>query len=358
MREKTISELKIAANQEAVVTQFGSSIAYAKLEHPASHEAAAVAQVQGHSPAPVPHPTVMPVQQAAIAPAAVAPIHQPAVSPHPLRQPCASASAIWREVQPAHKQLGLAAERESLPPLAPMTLELPCELEPVSMQATASAPERGLITKPTAVATATWRQDQPISKPLSNSAPEAHSGVLHARTPGTRTGSWYSDSSSLNGQEPAKALQVAQEQRAPETPRRISGLRGILLSLGIREMGAASDSMTNGNGARANSLKTEPQAGQPAPMETFAVPVTPELEPVSVLVSAPLPTEPARTDTRGFFPSRMSAEPEFLHPTVETVENRKESHKRNGPGARQERGKAFDNIEILPSWRGQYKRRG
>jgi hypothetical protein len=53
-------------------------------------------------------------------------------------------------------------------------------------------------------------------------------------------------------------------------------------------------------------------------------------------------------------PKLVTATPEFLppRPTVEEAENSKPSRFKN----RRDRADDFDDVQILPSWRGQYRK--
>jgi hypothetical protein len=54
----------------------------------------------------------------------------------------------------------------------------------------------------------------------------------------------------------------------------------------------------------------------------------------------------------------VTAPPEFL-PPKSVVEKRETEHSRANNGtSRRDRREPYDDVEILPSWRGQYKKKG
>jgi len=54
---------------------------------------------------------------------------------------------------------------------------------------------------------------------------------------------------------------------------------------------------------------------------------------------------------------RVTAPPEFLPPKIEVESADKERSNASKAAARQDRRDSFDDVEILPSWHGQYKKR-
>jgi hypothetical protein len=71
----------------------------------------------------------------------------------------------------------------------------------------------------------------------------------------------------------------------------------------------------------------------------------------------PMPQPPVRNDSFYASPTLVTAPPEFLppKPLVETTD--KERSKASAAKGRRDRRDSFDDVEILPSWRGQYKKR-
>jgi hypothetical protein len=150
------------------------------------------------------------------------------------------------------------------------------------------------------------------------------------------------------GQTPATAEVRVEERAADEMPTRLSGLRGLLFSLGIKELSpkkdAGRDGNGNGNGAPADAAPADSEQT----IVTEALAPGPEPEPAEAKVEAKAEETVARKGT----PRWVTAEPEFLPPPVEETSKGKESRWNRGnddTGAR-------DDIQILPSRRGQYRR--
>ena len=156
--------------------------------------------------------------------------------------------------------------------------------------------------------------------------------------PHTRLGLWETELAGEGGNEAAAAAQ----ETARATPSRLSGLRGLFFALGLDEdrhsAPEASETETAPAPQPERAVVVEDLAPVPAPPEqtvparTF-VPV-PEPEP---LFAAGSGNGSRKDSTR-----RVTAEPEFLPPKP-----LKPAHRG--------RSEAFDDVQILPSWRGQYK---
>jgi polysaccharide biosynthesis transport protein len=270
----------------------------------------------------------------------------------------------------------VAAEREPQPEVEPFPADAEIErkVEPVAAPAAQAAAEVAELPAPQP---AQFMIDEPrqqsVSLAVKPPAQQAQEEIpwwlaeapAHAETaliePGaTRVGTWQSDA---ENDEPAS---VAEEPRraevkepASEAPTRLSGLRGILFSLGIKDLSQKKRTDRNGNGngnGSGNILGIGLQSPDEAPAEAAAA------EPEQTIVLEPAPPPPAREPvkakaegavTRGAVPRWVTAEPEFLPPRQEADEKGKES--RWGKGRRDEEN-AFDDIQILPSKRGQYRR--
>jgi uncharacterized protein involved in exopolysaccharide biosynthesis/Mrp family chromosome partitioning ATPase len=167
---------------------------------------------------------------------------------------------------------------------------------------------------------------------------------VKAHAPHTRVGSWQTELAGEGGTETAAV--VAVEEKPHATPSRLNGLRGLFFALGLKEEGhpapQASEAAPAPQPERTVSLQT-------APVQVAPVPAPPEhAVPAQTFVPTPEP-EPAFTAARGNglrkdSTRRVTAEPEFLPPKPEKL-------------ARRDRRDAFDDVQILPSWRGQYKRK-
>jgi hypothetical protein len=170
-------------------------------------------------------------------------------------------------------------------------------------------------------------------------------------------GSWQMELAGEDGAESAVA--VAPEEKAHATPSRLSGLRGLFFALGLKEMKEASQPAAESSEAAAAPAPQPKVPDQTEPVQAAAVHAAPEPEaqgstetavPVANAV-APIP-EPeyafAAANGNGLhkdLPWRVTAEPEFLPPKLEKP-------------TRRDRRDTFDDLQILPSWRGQYKKKG
>jgi uncharacterized protein involved in exopolysaccharide biosynthesis len=174
---------------------------------------------------------------------------------------------------------------------------------------------------------------------LTDAPAPTDSALTQPRKP--RLGTWHSVPAP-GGQTPAAAEVREEEKAADEIPTRLSGLRGILFSLGVKELSPKKHAEPdgNGNGAPADAAPSDPEET----IVTEALAPRPEHEPVKAKGEG--------TVSRSAVPRWVTAEPEFLPPPVEETDKGKESRWNRGnydTGAR-------DDIQILPSRRGQYKR--
>ena len=136
------------------------------------------------------------------------------------------------------------------------------------------------------------------------------------------------------------------EEADDETPTHLSGLKGVLFSLGIKDLSPWKDAERSGNGngngddAHADASPHDPE--QTIVLESFAP--QPKQEPVEA--------KEKHTVLRKGVPRWVTAEPEFLPPPVEEADKGKESRwNRKGYDT-----DSVDGIQILPAKRGQYKR--
>jgi hypothetical protein len=119
----------------------------------------------------------------------------------------------------------------------------------------------------------------------------------------------------------------------------MSGLRNLIFSLGLKNMHQEEDE---------RELAAEP----PPPVEPV------RQRQVHTQPYAPMPQVPPRRESESASPTLVTAPPEFLppKPLEETAEN---EHRVNGKStSRRDRRDTYDDVQILPSWRGQYKRKG
>jgi hypothetical protein len=144
-------------------------------------------------------------------------------------------------------------------------------------------------------------------------------------------------------QKPALSEAQEEEEAPDEIPTRLSGLRGIRFSLGVKEFSPNKPAGRAGNGAPADATPSHSES-------TVATEA-------SVSQSGPEPAE-AKVEAKEEKPARRRAasrwvttEPEFLPPPAAETNEGKES--RWNPA---NYSTDPDDIQILPSRRGQYKR--
>jgi hypothetical protein len=121
---------------------------------------------------------------------------------------------------------------------------------------------------------------------------------------------------------------------------RMTGLRNLIFSLGLKNVNRPAD-------ARLQEAEA-------------AMPYEPVHErPVYAQPYPPMPQGPDRQANYGPSPTLVTAAPEFLppKPLVETTDREKDADWSTASAARRDRRDAFDDVEILPSWRGQYKKK-
>jgi uncharacterized protein involved in exopolysaccharide biosynthesis/Mrp family chromosome partitioning ATPase len=275
--------------------------------------------------------------------------HASSVREIPALAETAAAAVIAAPVAPpAHRAAPERAAPQWAPPeraaVAPKPLPEPALKPPRPMMEEPNPQPPSRVVPPPALQpqeeTPHWLTEEP---PWWMTKAPAHtdSAITQPRAP--RAGTWHSVPAH-EGQKPAAAEVREEAKAADEMPTRLSGLRGILFSLGVKELSPKKDAGRDGNGN-----------GNGAPAD--AAPVDPEQTMVAeVLVPQPEhePVEPKAEETvaRKGAPRWVTAEPEFLPPPVEETNKGKESRWNRGnhdTGAR-------DDIQILPSRRGQYKR--
>ncbi|MGB8260235.1 MAG: hypothetical protein WCE75_07780 [Terracidiphilus sp.] len=132
--------------------------------------------------------------------------------------------------------------------------------------------------------------------------------------------------------EDAPAYDEEPAEASPAT--RLSGLRNILFTLGLQRLGH--------NHPVAREYETEPPPYEPP---------EPEERPAFVPAFVPQP-EPA-VASAGTSTVHIFAQPEFLPPRSASGDREDGSQ----TAARRDRRESWDDVDILPSWRGQYKKR-
>jgi hypothetical protein len=125
----------------------------------------------------------------------------------------------------------------------------------------------------------------------------------------------------------------------------MTGLKNLIFTLGQKNLHQVRETAER----PVEQPIERPVAAPPPPFEPI------RQRPVYPRASAPIPP---RKEPEIPSPTLVTAPPEFLppKPTVERTE------KEHGPSShstsRRDRRETYDDVEILPSWRGQYKRKG
>ncbi len=258
---------------------------------------------------------------------AAQPAHKPVAVPKPERVP---------DVPPVVIPSGVIEKREAQSKLekVPVIRAIPRELElvpkPTEKPAAAAVPKPA--PKPTEEPKSqpvSWTVSPPGQKPLEKTpwwlteAPaHADHAVTQARSP--RVGTWHSVAAHSE-QKPAAAEMREDEEADDETPTHLSGLKGVLFSLGIKDLSPWKDAERSGNGngngddAHADASPHDPE--QTIVLESFAP--QPKQEPVEA--------KEKHTVLRKGVPRWVTAEPEFLPPPVE---DRKSAARKISPHGR------------------------
>jgi Mrp family chromosome partitioning ATPase len=131
--------------------------------------------------------------------------------------------------------------------------------------------------------------------------------------------------------------EVEPEENASGLATRLSGLRSLFSVLGVKD---------------------QPKAAEPAAKEAEVArpfePANNRTDYTKGMALTPALATPIGSGAVNASPKLVTATPEFLppRPTVEEAENSKPSRFKN----RRDRADDFDDVQILPSWRGQYRK--
>ncbi len=182
---------------------------------------------------------------------------------------------------------------------------------------------------------------------LTEAPARAETALVQPRAP--RVGTWHSVAAT--GEQKSAAEKAPEMTRAEsEAPTRLSGLRGLFFPLGNKDSGSKKDAERNDNGeGKADAIfpaaQTEATAADPE--QTIAIEAaTPRTE------YQPVHAKAEGTVARGAVPRWVTAEPEFLPPREEPAEKAKESRVKKPKYEEDD----FNDIQILPARRGQYRR--
>jgi Mrp family chromosome partitioning ATPase/capsular polysaccharide biosynthesis protein len=148
---------------------------------------------------------------------------------------------------------------------------------------------------------------------------------------------------------PAEVPQMQPDLHPKEAQSRLNGLRGLLFSLGLKNLSRIEDMPSDDEDS---ILTLEGERERTVLAHTFTPFADPEPEPASV----PIPQFEPKFEPKAevAFERRLIAEPEFLPPREFVPVKVSENGSQNGSS----RLYLDDDIQILPSKRGQYKRRG
>jgi hypothetical protein len=187
-------------------------------------------------------------------------------------------------------------------------------------------PQRGKVREPQPTA--------PQSAPVApRSSPETHPVEY-----------WEHISNRLDDFQPEIAPEAVHEPEPEETPNnaatRMSGLRNLIFTLGLKNLNKEAKPGDE-------AAESAPQPGRGTERQVNVRSFTP----------APAQPGPSRSSVSSASPTLVTAQPEILPPEPSTEKMDKERSWKSKSVARHDRRDAFDDVEILPSWRGQYRKK-
>jgi len=161
------------------------------------------------------------------------------------------------------------------------------------------------------------------------------------------------------------AAPLAPEPVAPPAPAsRLNGLRGAAFHRGLMHLGRGSEPAVEANSPQAGWPVVPPVSdGAPASYAAPAPPPSAAYPPLNERTAAPVPNlrpvPPVSRHTEvAFAPSRgVMAQPEILPPPKEFIPIRDGDAEDDDGTAQRDRRDPYDELDILPSWRGQYRKR-
>jgi len=288
----------------------------------------------------------------------------------PLPQPAPAAPAAWQEIGPVSLPVaGSAAQPKQVPIAFPIPERMPViaeepkappepeptpidlyEAEHVPTPVSAFVPEDVVEEPARQPATQRAAATQPEEETpwwLTEAPKNAETALIQPRAP--RVGTWRS--AAANVEQEVVAPEVREKEGSESVaPTRLSGLRGILFPLRFKGSDSRKDTgrIADGNG-KVDGIGHAPQADATAadPEQTIVIDTVmtrKEYEPVHAKADG--------TVARGAVPRWVTAEPEFLPPRLpaaEKDENSRATKKKYDQDP-------FDDIQILPARRGQYRR--
>ncbi len=218
--------------------------------------AAAAAVIAAPAAPPTPQAAPQPLSQPAPVVAETRQSQPAPAAPAPLRQP--TALAALRNIAPASFRFAERASQPAQDPAAkPVAAAVPQPaLKPIAPLEPISALKPKEQPKPQS---ASWTETPPAQPPheetlrwltepppwwLGDAPKYADSAI--AQPPAPRVGNWHSVAA--NGETAAAAEVREEEKAAGEIPTRLSGLRGILFSLGVKDLSPKKHAEPDGNG--------------------------------------------------------------------------------------------------------------
>ena len=259
----------------------------------------------------------------------------PAVVAPPRGEPIADEQYPGAEAEPPSVPEPVAARLESIRSLSPVIPEPPSaqEAAPSVRPRITRLPGAGEAQRPAASQPYRGREPRDASQ-----AP-----YLAPSTPGAPPAqSWDHIPASYSPQPAAPETDDLQASPKPEeqafnAATRMSGLRNLIYSLGLKN---------------AHSNKEDDE--QPAPLP----PAEPLLQrPAFTNSYAQVPYTPAANGAASRAATLVTAPPEILPPKPMVEQNEKHHAPVGASASRRDRRDTYDDVEILPSWRGQYKKR-
>ena len=158
---------------------------------------------------------------------------------------------------------------------------------------------------------------------------------------------------------PNEAPHLDRDEMPYESPSRLNGLRGLLFSFGLKNLGKAKELEqleAESPFVPAREIKPEqrvvPEAEPEVERTVIARTFTPFAEPI------PVASPPVEVKAAIDSPREVTTLPEFLPPKESVPVRERESTRETTSPSRDDRRDAFDELQTLPSRRGQYKRRG
>jgi uncharacterized protein involved in exopolysaccharide biosynthesis len=335
---------RLKAQAQAAPAEIGAGRAAASLDK-GSTPTSARELPQGVAATPVPMPVSTPVSplareraerdQATTASAAPAlrevPLRSGASEPVVPQQPAMSPNL--REAVSARARAAAQAREEAVPVRAPM---------PAVAAAPSPAPPPAPSKKPDAQAQQAGLPGRPAQDPAQARLQE------------------WEDFATMIGSQPGAARLVENENRAGRA-QGADTQASQLGSLRDHSFAEAMKHLPRQAPERAHppimvdlppsNLEVERAPGEAR--ARFEEPLVPGKRPAA---GAPRPSVPQPVQARGAVAAAVTAQPEFLPPKPDAEAEGKTAKKGNN-ATRRERHDTMDDIEILPSWRGQYKKR-